>query len=141
MASAKKNQTTETTSAPAQRAGKNGVTQSGITFKKVKTVTVPVLKLSPDVPVYIRVEQAMEISKQIDNKKGQAMEPATIMHCTDLNSDEECLLIVGKMLQSVIDENFPDQSYVGKCFEVINHGKRGDKKYNAYSLNEIELDQ
>lgn len=116
-------------------------TKSGIIFSKKKTVTVPVLKLMPDQPVYIYVESAMEQSKQVAGAKvaGQSMEPATIMHCTNLDSDTECLLIVGTMLKSVIEESYPNNSYVGLSFEVINHGKRGDKKYNAYSLCEIEV--
>jgi hypothetical protein len=124
------------------RAARTGAMQSGITFTKKKSVTVPVLKLMPDQPAYIMVESAMQISKQIEVKKvgDKPMEPATIMHCTDLNTDSECILIVGKMLASVINETYPTGDYVGKCFEVINHGKRGDKKYNAYSLTEIEVD-
>ena len=121
---------------------KAGTTSSGLVFKKTKTVTVPVLKLMPDQPVYIKVENAMEMSRQVAGAKvaGQSMEPATIMHCTNLDSDTECLLIVGTMLKSVIEESYPNQSYVGLCFEVTNHGKRGDKKYNAYSLTEIEVE-
>jgi hypothetical protein len=128
--------------APASHSIKTGTTKSGLIFKKTKTVTVPVLKLMPDVPVYVKVEGKMEISKQVAGTKvaGQAMEPATIMHCTNLDGDSECLLIVGKMLKSVIEESYPDNSYVGKCFEIVNHGKRGDKKYNAYSLCEVEVE-
>ncbi len=120
---------------------KTGTTKSGLIFAKKKTVTVPVLKLMPDQPVYIRVENAMEVSRPAGAKvPGQSMEPATIMHCTNLDSDTECLLIVGTMLKSVIEQSYPNQSYVGLSFEVVNHGKRGDKKYNAYSLCEIEVE-
>jgi len=144
MATSRKNQTANDTienAAPA-RSRKTGTTANGIIFTKKKTVTVPVLKLQPDTPVYIKVEQKMELSKQIEQKKVGAtpMEAATIMHVTDLNTDDEAILIVGKMLKSVIEEAYPNDTYVGKSFEVINHGKRGDKKYNAYSLTEIELD-
>ena len=126
--------------APANR--KTGTTKSGLIFKKTKTVTVPVLKLMTNQPVYVKVESQMQISKQVAGTKvaGQAMEPATIMHCTNLDGDSECLLIVGKMLKSVIEESYPDNSYVGRCFEIVNHGKRGDKKYNAYSLCEVEVE-
>jgi hypothetical protein len=133
---------TKTATPKAAAPRKAGTTSSGLIFKKTKTVTVPVLKLMPDQPVYIKVENAMEMSKQVAGAKvaGQTMESATIMHCTNLDSDSECLLIVGKMLKSVIEESYPDQSYVGLCFEITNHGKRGDKKYNAYSLTEIEVE-
>ena len=50
------------------------------------------------------------------------------------------ILIVGKMLQSVIEEAYPDQGYVGKSFEIVNHGKKGDKKYNEYSVSEVTIE-
>ena len=120
---------------------RSGKLKSGLVFKKVKSITVPVIKLSADKPVYLRFESAMEQSKQIVTKKvgSQPMEPAVIMHCLNHENDSECILIVGKMLQSVINESFPDNAYVGKSFEIVNHGQRGDKKYNAYSVNEIEV--
>jgi hypothetical protein len=92
------------TATPKTQTRKAGTTTSGLIFKKTKTVTVPVLKLIADQPVYIRVESQMEMSKQGAGAKvaGQSMEPATIMFCTNLDSDTECLLIVGTMLKSVI---------------------------------------
>ena len=140
MATATKN--VPAAKAPATTSRKVVTGPNGFKFAKVKTVTVPVLKLMPGQPAYIKVQSAMETSKQIEGKKvgEKAMEPATIMHCIDLQTGEETLVIVGKMLQSVINEGYPDNSYVGKSFEVINHGKRGDKKYNAYSLVEIEIE-
>lgn len=130
------------TATPKAATRKSGTTSSGLVFTKKKTVTVPILKLMPDQPVYIRAESAMELSKQVASAKvaGQSMEPATILFCTNLDSDTECLLIVGTMLKSVIEESYPNHSYVGLCFEVTNHGRRGDKKYNAYSLTEIEVE-
>ena len=124
------------------RAAKTGATQSGIRFTKTKSVTVPVLKLMPDAPVYVRAETAMHISKQIKQAKvgDKPMEPATILNVTDLNTDSEHVLIVGKVLEGVINDTYPGDTYVGKCFEIINHGKRGDKKYNSYSVTEITLE-
>ena len=121
---------------------KVGTTSTGLIFKKKKTITVPVLKLNVDQPAYVRVESPMEVSKQVSGVKvgGQPMEPATIMFCTNLDNDSECLLIVNTMLQRVFKETYPDQSYVGLCFEITSHGKRGDKKYNVFSVVEIEVE-
>ena len=120
---------------------KTGTTKGGLIFKKTKSVTVPVLKLMPGAPVYVKVEQAMEKSKQIEAKKvgDKPMEPATIMHCTDLESDNEVIVIVGKVLEGVFNETYPANAYVGKTFEITNHGKLGDKGYNTYSVTEIEI--
>lgn len=136
--------TANKTPAAKQTPIKSGkvVEAGGIRFTKTKTVTVPVLKLMPDAPAYVRVESLMEVSKQVKPKKAgeKDMEPATVMHCTDLVADSECILIVGKMLKSVIEETYPDGAYVGKSFEIVNHGKRGDKAYNSYSLSEVEIE-
>jgi hypothetical protein len=124
------------------KAPKMGTMQSGLIFKKKKTVTVPVLKLVVNAPAYVRVEQAMEVSKTAPMKKGgKEMEPATIMHCTDLNSDDECIVIVGTALKGILNDTYPDKSYVGKCFEITSAGPKGDKKYNTYTVHEIELEE
>lgn len=114
----------------------------GMKFKITSVVTVPVIKLMPDAPVYVKPQSKMEVSKQIKNptRGAQPMEPATTMHCVDLQSGGECTLIVGAMLKSVFEEKYPEGSYVGKSFQIVNHGKRGDKKYNAYSVNEVVID-
>ena len=116
---------------------------NGFKFKKVKSVTVPVLKLLSDQPVYIRVQSRMEVSKQIENKKAgvKPMDPATVLHVVDLSTGEEAILIVGKVLEGVFNETYADGSYVGKDFEIVNHGKRGDKKYNTYSVAQIEVEE
>lgn len=125
------------------------ISVGGVMFKKKKVVTVPVLKLMPGAPAYVRIDSPMEISKQIENKgkgtetdasgaKKKKMEPATIAHVTDLIAKCEAIIILGTVLQGVLDEKYPDQSYVGKSFEIINKGKMGDKTYNTYSVVEIE---
>lgn len=128
--------------ASMNRRNRSGKLKSGLKFKKLKSVTVPVVKLMPDRPVYLRFESKLERSKQIVQKKvgDKPMEPATIAHCLNHENDSECILIVGKMLESVLRESYPDDTYVGKSFELVNHGLRGDKRYNSYSVNEVEIE-
>ena len=115
--------------------------KTGLMFKKLKTVTVPVLKLMPDAPVYIQPTKAMYIGKEMPAKAGsKPMEPATLLEVIDLSTENEGIVIVGAVLRGIISEAYPDESYVGKMFELVNHGKRGDKKYNSYSLTEVELE-
>lgn len=119
-------------------------TVGGIKFKKKKTVTVPVLKLKPDAPAVVRIESRMEKSKQIEGKGAaddkKKMEPATIAHCVDMTTGEECIIIVGKVLEGVLNDTYPEHSYVGKCFEIVNRGKIGDKDYNTYNVTEVEIE-
>ena len=145
MASKSKDTTTNTaaTDAVVKPTGKSIIGKTGLMFTKKKVVTVPVLKLQPNEPVYVRVEQAMEISKQVKQKEvgGKVMDPATIMHCTNLETNEECIVIIGKALEGSLNDNYPNNSYVGKSFEIINSGKLGDKKYNTYSVSEVEVQE
>ena len=103
---------------------------------KTKTVTVPVFKFQPDVPAYIRIEDAIYVGKKVEEKK----EPARLCHIVNLETGEENLMIVGKVLEGTLNEMYPDNSYVGKSFEVLNHGIRGDKKYNTYSISEVSVE-
>lgn len=130
------------TDAAIKSTGKTVISKSGLIFSKKKVVTVPVLKLMPGVAVYIKVEQVMEVSKQVKQKEvgGKIMDPATIMHCTNLENDEECIVIIGKALEGSLNDNYPNDSYVGKSFEILNSGKLGDKKYNTYSVTEVEIE-
>ena len=112
-------------------------TATGMKFVRTKMVTVPVIKFVPDVPKFVRIENAIYTGKKVEEKK----EPARIAHVVDLETGEEGLMIVGKVLEGTLDEMYPDNKYVGKCFEIVNHGVRAEKKYNTYSISEVEVNE
>jgi hypothetical protein len=141
-----KPQTATPAAAPVKPATSTSATKTvgGLKLKKVKAVTLPVLKLQPGAPAIVRFESAMRVSDQIETAKGgdraKAMEPATVAHVVDMQTGEEAIIIVGKVLKGELDKAYPSNSYVGKTFEIINKGKLGDKKYNAYSVTEVEIE-
>ena len=107
--------------------------------KKIKSVTLPLLKQADDVPYYIAVQTAITKGKEIKQKKGETiMEPAQIMRVVNLETGQECEMIANSVLQSTFEENYPGQKYVGKAFEVIRHAKQQGKRYHTYSVSEIE---
>lgn len=110
-------------------------------FRVKKNVTLPVHKLKPGEERYFQFVNAMHVGKdtgQIMN--GKKMEPATIADVIDLQTGELGVLICATVLYKEITEQYPDDDYVGKAF-AITMTKVPEKKYNLYSILEIEPDE
>jgi hypothetical protein len=101
-------------------------------------VTIPFLKLNQNQPVYITVKKAMFEGKKIDDKK----EPATILEGHEWQRNELIQMIAGAVLKNELDAAYPNDGYVGKCFEIVMH--KAPKKnspdgvmINLYNITEI----
>ena len=114
-------------------------TKPAFAFKTKRNVTFTLLKKTDGVPVYIRAESTVYTGKVVEGKPGkESMAPARIMQVTNLETGEAQEMIVNKVLESAFVENYPDGSYVGKCFEIIQSNIPG-KRYKGYKLTEIEV--
>lgn len=110
-------------------------------FKVKKALTLPVLKLKPGEEVYVQFAGHMHVSKDTGQQmNGKKMEPATVANVIDLTTGEMHVLICATVLNKEIHENYPDGSYVGKSF-AITLIRVPEKKYNLYSIIEIEADE
>lgn len=108
---------------------------------KRKLLTIPVLSLKENDQRCIRFDSVMRIGKAMPVKEGKApMDPATIADVTDVISGEVFELIVPAVLQSVLHENFPDDSYVGKVFELEALPKREGKQYRGIKAHLLEYE-
>ena len=105
---------------------------SNLKFTRTRTIAMPLFKLVADVPRFFLADGAMFIGKQIDDKK----EAATLMAVTDLETGEQGQIIIGQVLKELLIEQYPENGYVGKHFELCLR-KRADKKYNTYDLFEV----
>lgn len=107
----------------------------------VKTkLTKAVIKFEKDVPVYVKIVGAMHAGKQIKGTGDkQSMEPATLCDVVNLESGEEMQLIVSTLVKSILDDNYPGDTYVGKGFQITKHNKREGKRYFDYSVDEVSL--
>lgn len=127
-------ETTETTT-PAE-------TPKAPQFKRKAQLTFPVLKKQDDTPIFVRIEGAIFTGRDIQTKKGEEMEkPAQIARVTNLETGEQMEMICNKVLESTLNEQMPDDGYVGKCFEIIQRvGKKGagGRAYKTYSVWEID---
>lgn len=104
-------------------------------FKVTKIVTVPLLKPSIDVPFYVTITGAIFLGKQVDDK----MEQAHLVNVTNLETSESQQIIVPAVLLSLLTEEYPDNSYIGKSFQLIKHAKPSGKGYHPFTMNEIEI--
>ncbi len=109
-------------------------------FKVVKNVTVPLLKLVEEKAEYVQLTGAMFQGKEVKGTGDKAkMEPAILCHCINLTTGEVAQIIVNAVVKENLKEAYPDDSYVGKSFEIIKHAKREGKRYNDFSITEIEV--
>ena len=105
-------------------------------FKTVKNVTLAQLKLEKGVEVYVRIEKPFTIGKEVKNSNKQ---PPLIAECTNLVTGELVEVIVPKVLESILTEEYND-GYVGRCFciEKTSNPDENGKKYAKFSVIEIE---
>ena len=109
-------------------------------FKKTKLITIPLLKLELDVPVYVKLTGEMFVGKEVKGTGEKAkMEPAILCHCINLENGEQMQLIINAVVKANLIEAYPENGYVGKSFELIKHTKREGKQYNDFSIAEIEV--
>ncbi len=109
-------------------------------FKVKRNITLPLIKPAIDVPVYIKVTSTMFIGKDIKKPiGGKVMEPATLVNCVNLETGEEAQIIVPSVLSGIFEDEFPEQSYVNKGFQITKHAKGNGKAYHPFSVAELEL--
>ena len=107
----------------------------------IKHVTMPTLKLMPDVPVYVKITEKIFEGKTQPAKEGEAeKKPPMIFNVINLETDEVCQMVAGTVVQREIQDTYKKDSYVGKCFMIVKGKKKGtgDRGYFTYEIAEIE---
>lgn len=112
-------------------------------FKTKKLLTIPLLKLAVGVTAYIKVTAPMYIGKEIKSKRANAnpaaaREPATLVNAINLETGEQCQVICSAVVKGVFEDNYPDDSYVGKCFSLLKLERAAGKEYNGFKVVEVE---
>lgn len=115
-------------------------TKAAFVPKVLKNVTLPIIKHELDVPVYIQITGEMFEGKELKGTGDKAkMEPATLCHAINLETGEEGQYILNAVVKGNLDEHYPNGNYVGKGFAITKHEKREGKRYNDFSIQEIEV--
>ena len=112
-------------------------------IKIKRLVTLPQWKWVDGEEKLFRVEGPIHLGSGNKKEKLGAdgkpmMEIPHIAHVTRLDTGDQCEIIVGAMLKSELEEKYPAQSYVGKCFMSKFH-KIPHQRWASYSLAEIEI--
>jgi len=118
------------------------ITIEGAGFKlhKKKAIALPILRIVNERSYYLRIDEAMFVGKQIESDKKKGKGPATIMTVTNLETMEQAQIVVPVVLEGTLEEAFPEQSYVGRLFEIVKHNKVGDQAYHTFTVVEIEIE-
>lgn len=117
---------------------------TAIKFVVKNRVTVPLLKIQPDKPIYVKftgeIFKAKEVagSRVTKDAEGQPKkQPPELAHCVNLETGEHVQIIIGTVLGGELKEL--KDGYVNKSFEIIQHKVQG-KAYATYSITEIEVE-
>ena len=115
------------------------------TPKIIKRVTMPTLKLVPDVAVYVKILDPIFQAKEQKLKEGEKekdrKKAPMLFNVINLESGEAMQLVAGAVVQSEITETYPKQAYVGLCFMIIKGKKKdlsGGRGYFTYEIAQIE---
>ena len=107
----------------------------------IKHVTMPTLKLQPDVPAYVKITDPIFEGKTQPAKEGEAAKkPPMIFNVINLETGEVMQMVAGTVVQREILDNYPKDAYVGKCFMIVKGKKKGtgDRGYFTYEIAEIK---
>lgn len=117
-------------------------TPGGFTPKIKKILTLPLLKLVEGSPVYIKFTAPTFIGKDIQEEGKAKKEPPIMANVVNLATGELVQIMLGSVLQGVMKDEYPNNAYVGKGFEImLTEKKRGRSggNYNTYKVAELDL--
>lgn len=106
-------------------------------FTVKKAVTLPIRKLAINEAAYLRITDPIFTGKQLADQK----EPASLANCIDLETGEQCQIVVPQVLHGILDDNYADNSYVGVNFQVIKGKMPSGKKYHPFTVCEVEVEE
>lgn len=103
-----------------------------------RQITVPLMKLNTDEPVYVKFTGDEPRLVQLDKKAEK--EPATVLRCIDVTDGEVIDLIASTVLKSQLVEEFGGigPQLKGVALMITSTGKRAGKEYNDIRIAEIE---
>lgn len=109
-------------------------------FKVKKNVTLPLFKFGAN-PRYFRLDGEIFIGKDVNEGAGKTKkEPPHMIRVTDLENGEKGEIIVGAVLLGILNENYPENGYVGKTLEIKKISPEGSRKYSLWNVTEIEVE-
>jgi len=110
-------------------------------FKTKKLLTRALMKLVKGEPRYLLCEKPIYLGKEMPEKDPtkKPKDAAHILECLDLETGEEMQFLVPAVVQGVFKDTYPNESYVGKGFEITKMERQPGKGYDPYRVAEIEI--
>jgi hypothetical protein len=124
---------------------------TALKFKKKKAVTLEHFKLEPDRPRYFKFTGPIEVAPQATSRrpkdgeqqpeptKANKMAPPELATVIDLETGKEGQIICNAVLASSLNDAYPGDAYVGKCFEITMVNLQG-KSYKGFHITEIDVE-
>lgn len=111
-------------------------------FRVVRNVTRPLLKMKDNQAYYIQIEEKIFQAEQVKNPKkdadGNTQKPPFVFFAKNLEDGHSVQMLANSVLHSELEKQYPDNSYVGKVFELIKNTKAEGKSYNTFGITELE---
>jgi len=111
-----------------------------------RRITMPSLVMKKaGVVAYLTIVDAMRVStvknkpvKDSDGKE-KPLEPATVCTVGDILTGEMYTFLVPSVVRENLKRDYPNDTYVGKCFLIENKGKRNEgQRYWDFAIAEID---
>jgi hypothetical protein len=110
-----------------------------MSYKRVKNLTLDILKFVEREPRHVKITGAIHLGKeQKAGEDGKKREAAHLAPCINLDDGAECQIIVSAVVLSTLNDEYPNEGYVGKCFEIVKKDRVPGKQYFPYGVVEIE---
>jgi len=108
-----------------------------------KILTLPLLKMAEGSPIYVKFTGPYFIGKAIkEDDPKKAKEPPIMANVVNLPTGELVQIMLGSVLVGILKDEYPNDSYVEKGFEImLTEKKRGRNggNYNTYKVAELDL--
>lgn len=108
------------------------------TFKRVKQVTYATFKVRAEEPRFFKFLGPIHVGNASTKagSDGTPMKPANVALVTDMQSGEQGQIVVPAVLERILLDSYPGESYVGKCFEITKHQPAEGKRYSTFDVFE-----
>lgn len=106
-------------------------------FKRIRSITLSVLKLTPGTPRFFYLNGPIFTGKAIASQNMAAPE---MVKAIDLETGEEGVVILSTAMHKELREAYPGEGYAGRCFELCitrAADKAAGIKYNHVSVSEV----
>ena len=123
---------------------KEGVAMTGFVPKVLRVLTLPQLALALNVSVYVQFKQAFKdgrlTGKAPEGDNADEIEQPREVQVIDLRTGQLMGLVVGHALYQILAGAYPDDSYVGRGFDIMRSRAKRSRGGSANTYNVAELD-